>query len=335
MRTALRIGTLLFSATTLIGVSAQNYFGVVSPDLGSGRVDVIDINTGAVSNSTTALLNGAAFDGFTGIARDPITGTVYVTVKDGQVIKLAQLNTQTQALTLIATLTEKIASITHANGQLYGISGDGGNDPERLYIINTTTGALSNVIAPGTGSDGEAIAFNTSDGLIYRYGGGSVFQSINPANLNVVNIGLSYTPDNYAHGMVYEAATNTFLFSAGDSLYTLSTSGGLTLRASFNGSDSGYKGFLSTVFSSVEEVDEAASFTVFPNPAQDALEIVVNSPEIRTLQVFNTTGALVDEQPITGVGPMRYGLTDLANGNYTFVLIGGQQRLVRTVSVKR
>jgi hypothetical protein len=83
----------------------------------------------------------------------------------------------------------------NAAAVLYGVTGDGAAVPETLFTINTTT-ATSTVFLPlGAGNDGEAIAYNPDDGLMYHasgYNGGEVWESIDlsiPAVVSSTGIG--------------------------------------------------------------------------------------------------------------------------------------------------
>jgi hypothetical protein len=54
---------------------------------------------------------------------------------------------------------------------LYGVTGDGGSAPETLYTLSQTDASRTFVRAFGNGDDGEAIAFNPDDGLLYHASG--------------------------------------------------------------------------------------------------------------------------------------------------------------------
>lgn len=328
----------LFAAALALSVpgSAQTYYAVLSPDQGFGQLDVIDAGTGAVNSSTTCLLDGNAFDGFTGMARNPGNGMLYVIAKDGSTFTLGTLDPMTGAVTSMATLPDKFAGITFGNGFLYGITGDGATDASRIFIIDPSNGNTANVIAPGGGDDGEAIAFNPNDGLLYRYGGGTTFQTIDPGNLNVVNIGLSATPPNYAHALLYEAATNSFLFWAGDILYRVDTSGNLTSLQIFSGDigNNGAKGLAFTSQVGIGETVAAGTLDMYPVPADAEVSILVPADAtVSTLRVVDAAGVQIAEERITAVGTHVFNTAELPAGLYTFHLLSGDQRWVQRVVV--
>lgn len=126
----------------------------------------------------------------------------------------------------------KFAGLTITpTGTFYGITGDGANTPETIYKIDPSNGHLTLNTQPGTGTDGEALAYNTSDELLYQYSGGNIFQSIDPMTSAVVGIFLDYTVDDFAHSFYIENLTYYFLFTAGDTIYDLNMSGGSTVLA--------------------------------------------------------------------------------------------------------
>ena len=100
------------------------------------------------------------------MAFHPGDGQVYVIAKDGGTFTLATMDLGSGVLTALATLPDKFAGISWGNGILYGITGDGAADPEELFIIDPDDGSADFLVAPGMGVDGEALAFNSIDGLL-------------------------------------------------------------------------------------------------------------------------------------------------------------------------
>jgi hypothetical protein len=107
-----------------------------------------------------------------------------------------------------------------SDGTLFAVTGDGGGVPESLFILSTVDASSSLVRELGAGSDGETLAFNPDDGLLYHASGigtpnnpnGEKFETVDPDTLIVTNVPLS--------GFDYEElASLTFLdggFYAGD-----------------------------------------------------------------------------------------------------------------------
>lgn len=54
---------------------------------------------------------------------------------------------------------------------LYGVTGDGAATPESLFVINQSDATSTFFMALGNGDDGEAIAYNPNDGLLYHASG--------------------------------------------------------------------------------------------------------------------------------------------------------------------
>lgn len=313
------LALVLFALTSTM-TNAQNYYAVHSPD-GDAHFATLSTSNGLETSFVLVTLNGNQVDGCTGMAKNPLTGDLYVVAKAGSVFTLATIDPSTGVCSGIAVLTEKFAGITFDDtGVLYGVTGDGANTPETVYSINTTTGALTLVAQPGTGFDGEAIAYNSNDGLLYRYGGGTLFQSIVPATGTTTPIFLDRPVDNFAHALVYRSATNDFLFAAGDTLYTLQTNGILQTLTAFDPSyTGGYKGLVSADVSSVEEIDDS-TFELYPNPASDALTINVMAEMIQSAAIYASDGKLVKTLQLSAMNTQVVSIRDLPNGTYTLVL---------------
>jgi hypothetical protein len=156
--------------------------------------------------------------GVPGLARHPQTDTLYALVRiQGRTNPdLVTLDEWTGVATSLGNTTQKFAGITFASdGTLYAVSGDGAIVPERLFTLNTTDASATLITDLGDGSDGETIAFNPDDGLIYHASGigmpnqsqnGEIFQTIDPDTLAVTDLTLS--------GFDYEELT-ALAFSGG------------------------------------------------------------------------------------------------------------------------
>lgn len=146
------------------------------------------IDTGAAFNVTRTLslvpTTGGANDGVNGIAKNPNSGTIYVLHKQvgAPSRALSKLNTLTGDLTIIGYLGDNFSSITFRGDSLLGVTGDGANEPETLFLIDTATAVLDTLTFLGNGDDGEVICYNPSNDLIYHWSGnGTVeFESVMP-----------------------------------------------------------------------------------------------------------------------------------------------------------
>jgi hypothetical protein len=126
---------------------------------------------------------------------------------------------------------QSIASLAFAsNGVLYGVTGDcrqglcgGGTIPETLYTVNTNNASLTFFKTLGNGDNGEAIAFNPNDGMMYHMSGvgaGLIFEKINLGTGVITPIPLSGDPVGPYEtiGFTFDAAQNLFLGSLIDCL---------------------------------------------------------------------------------------------------------------------
>jgi len=181
----------------------------VSPGLDGGpprpadpTLRTIDSANGSTVGSVTITLAGEVVVGGTALARNPQTGVLYAMLKiEGRQFRdLVTLDEGTGVAVLIGDTQERFAGIAFtSDGTLYGVSGDGGEIPEALYTIDPSTGQSSFVAELGAGSDGEALAFNPDDGLLYHASGsgnpnsnfGEIFETIDPATLAITNVPLS------------------------------------------------------------------------------------------------------------------------------------------------
>jgi hypothetical protein len=288
----------------------------------------VDVTTGAESNELTVSLNDDQVGGCTGMALDPISGDVFVLAKVGSSIILATIDLSTGDLTQRASFTEKFAGIAFDDaGVLYGITGDGSNTPETLYSINPNTGAITMTAQPGIGSDGEAIAFNPSNGLLYRYGGSNVFQSIDPGTGTVTDIFTTgATLQNAAHALVYN--NGSFVLSAGTQIFQLSVNGTLALLTDLPGFHVGYKGLLNVTAVGIQERESAEAPTLFPNPASSTIFLQVSTGRIDRVRVHDARGSLVIDTRVESTTQHALSVDQLPAGLYTVELF--DEALMRT-----
>ncbi|MCB0795385.1 MAG: T9SS type A sorting domain-containing protein [Flavobacteriales bacterium] len=334
-RTLLRTASMVLGAMAFsLLLNAQTmYYGVNSPDGSGGELKLVDITDGTESNAVSVTLNGVQVDGCTGLAFDPVSGLVHVVVKVDSVFTLGAIDLSTGVVTPLSTLSDRIASIAFDDsGTLYGITGDGGNTPETLYTIDAGTGVSTLFVQPGTGDDGEALAYNSTNGLLYRYGGGGLFQSIDPTNGTVTDMFISGAMvENFAHALVYNGSS--FFMSAGTDLLQVSVNGTAVLIAS-HGTSEGYKGLVDASIVGVQE-PSAWHASVFPNPARDRLEITVEEGGIDRILIHTASGALIRDLRLNGANRQVVDVSELADGLYTMELQNGTTRRNLSFSVVR
>jgi len=216
----LRIGTagataLLILTTALTGLAGAELLLTISPGPalpggGRGPDDLLRrVNpAGAYTvGSVTITLAGLTVKGGSGLARDPLTGTLYALLKiQGRTFPELVTLEDSGVATSIGNTSDKFAGIAFTDdGTLYGVSGDGGIIPESLYTLSTVDASATFIMTLGAGSDGETLAFNPDDGLLYHASGigsqnqasnGEIFETINPDPehpdyLDVTNVPLS------------------------------------------------------------------------------------------------------------------------------------------------
>lgn len=123
---------------------------------------------------SATLIPANTIDGFVSIATDPTSGTHYaLIIEDGVAgVVLTTINMQTGQCNKIAELGDNFKTIAfNANGNLFGITGEASPNPETMYRIDKTTGALSLFRILASGSDDEVLAYNNTDHLFYHWSG--------------------------------------------------------------------------------------------------------------------------------------------------------------------
>lgn len=136
-------------------------------------------------SSGTYTLPGINIVGCNGLAYDPDTELVYIVVRDDSSTRhLGTLDTDTGQVSSQGVLTDKVASITFdINGQLYAVIGDGGTAASALMTVDKETAVMTLVGAMGAGNDGEAIAYNPDNNLLYHASGrfsGAISEYVDP-----------------------------------------------------------------------------------------------------------------------------------------------------------
>jgi len=198
---------LLFGSLAAAPTRADRLLSI-SPGGGNRPPDpllrTIDSANGATvpGASVTITLAGRTVVGGTGLARHPQTGKLFALLKiqGTSFRRLATVDEHTGAATDIGDTGHRFAGIAFAsNGTLYAIEGDGGGVPESLFTVSTTDASSVLFKELGAGSDGETIAFNPNDGLLYHASGigtpnnpnGEKFDKINLATQAITNVPLS------------------------------------------------------------------------------------------------------------------------------------------------
>ncbi len=185
------------------------------PDPQIRRVDSADGSTVAVQAVIT--LGGQEVNGATGVARHPGTGVLYVLLKVGSPQAsslLATLDERSGVATSVGTTGQRMSALTFASdGTLYAASGNMSVIAHGLFTVDTSTGQSTLIGNLSNGGDeGEALAYNPDDGLLYHAKGlgarnnnnGEIFEKFDPAtctgppDLDCDFIQLSLSGNDYA-----------------------------------------------------------------------------------------------------------------------------------------
>lgn len=119
-------------------------------------------------------LAGGTITGLNSVTVHPCTDEIYVVFKQSAVTGrlLGIFNPKTDTVTTIGNMGVNISSITfHSNGTLFAVSGDGATPSETLFTVDPTTAVLTIAATLGNGADGEVIAYNPDDDMIYHFSG--------------------------------------------------------------------------------------------------------------------------------------------------------------------
>ena len=183
----------------------------------------------------------------TGLAAHPTTGEFFLLVESAPVPRgptdpwchhlLAKLDPATGATTIIGNTGICFASLAfHSNGTLYGVSNSEGAVPPALFTLDTTNATPTLLISfgpvgvsSGAVVDGSGLAFNPSDGLLYRSGrvgvSDQVFQAVNPNTLAVTNIPLSGSPTDEIITLTHAFGNTLLGADVGNRLISITTGG--------------------------------------------------------------------------------------------------------------
>jgi hypothetical protein len=127
----------------------------------------------------------------------------------------------------------------YATWQLIGVTDDFASTPESLFRLDTANASATFLMSLGHGLDGETIAFNPANRLIYHSsgiaqgGGGHYWESIDGVALSIVTSTQFTGPDvglNENTAMVYQPATARFLVADLDNKLFDTTLAGVAVK---------------------------------------------------------------------------------------------------------
>ena len=295
-----------------------------SPDIYTVNVS----NGSIVSSVTTSAIDIAQnpISGFQGMAEHPITGEVYVLFKDNSEDRyIGRLNTSNGEIITVALTDSNYASIAFdASGALYAKKG---SDSQQMVTVNINTApetAFHTYTNTG-GGDMDAIGFNTTDNLMYRFEAGDEGGEFVSLDLDTLEETVVFTfPsgfDTWGGALAYRQGQNKFLVGAGNTLYDLLADGSVSTISSipeFDDDDSYIKGLLKFSSSTLGINDlTKTNISIYPNPTNNIINVnlvEVNSPTNYSL--YSIDGKMIGDNNTVNNNSFSIDLTDMAIGIY-------------------
>lgn len=221
----------------------EHYLFSISPR--DEYIRLLDPNDASTILSYTLFISGGpVISGVTGLATNPRTNEMYGLLRmSGPVSRvLALINPFSGEVNPVGDTGDNFAALAfNSSGTLYGFTGNGATVSETLFTIDTDTASTTFVesfVRPESGSDGDSLAYNPEDGLLYRGSGhdGSdvTFMSINPTTLMTTEIPITGTlQDEEAMALTWWAETDQFLWAQNHTsptrLFNVASNGSHTL----------------------------------------------------------------------------------------------------------
>ena len=75
------------------------------------------------------------------------------------------------------------------------------------------------------------------------------------------------------------------------------------------------KAYYEGLATAVADVDQSESISIYPNPANDVLQIT-SSTEMKSIRIYNIVGKLVAQHNLNGQLKMSINISDLTSGIY-------------------
>ena len=296
-----------------------------------------------------------------GLAAHPGTQDVYILFGNQQNRLIGTVDVLTGEITYLGDLNDHFAAITFdCNGNLFGVTGEGGDNPETLYsgfscIPTPTTNACTITPNPGgscpfclgkvsltlgNGGSGEAIAFNSNDNLIYHVSGGSdgseVFETINPfTNTFGTRLNCDYTHTeptvSRPHGFVWHPDSSEFIYiDIRKQIFSFQTTGEIDKLSNLD-NDKAIRGlalvngeFYGVEKNSEETLQEGAS----NSGLEEGVRLVKFDPY--TGETLTTTLLTLDEEYIQQANALT---THPVTDDVYIVFGGGSSNMIGTVDI--
>jgi len=179
----------------------------------------LDMVTGAAITTNAIDVPTRTITGTNSVTIDPTTNIAYAVVKATGVTGrlLVTIDLDTAVGVEIGNLGDNFSSLAfRADGQLFGVTGDGATVPETLYLIDKGNASVTLASALGNGADGEVIAFEPRDGMLYHWSGNGtvVFEKLESSPpYTVTNIPIVGATNGETFGAVWDECTGVFITS--------------------------------------------------------------------------------------------------------------------------
>ena len=260
----------------------------------------VDPVTGDTLSSVAITISGDVVRKATGLAVNPQNGDFFALLSlesaGGDIAlpaprTLAILNPGTGVATFIGSTGDAFADIAFAlDGTLYAVTGDGAAVPETLYTLSTTDGSAMFVDTLGNGDDGEAIAFNPNDGLIYHMSGigtqnvDKILESFDPTSAPITPTPINYSLDDLVEvtGATHWVGDIFLITELGTGIWMLRTDGRLRFMNFTDHSPTGLAVVgsppacppLATIYGAAHQGPDGPSLLYQINPATGAQTLV-------------------------------------------------------------
>lgn len=156
---------------TLAATSAATAQDLYSVDRDSNLLRQIDPADGSTLDS---IAMDAGVTGANGLAAHPTTGDLWGIFKVPGISgrALGTVDPNTGSVDIVGSTGDGFAGIAFDNdGTLYGVTGDGANQPETLFTLSLTDATPTFFMALGNGFDGETIGYNNDSGMMFHASG--------------------------------------------------------------------------------------------------------------------------------------------------------------------
>lgn len=161
-----------------------------------------------------------------------------------------------------------------STGNLFGVTGDGADVDETFFSLSIIDGSATLLCELGNGSDGEALAHNPANGILYHGSGDDVFETIDSTtdeDCDVTDIGLEDDLEGEFTALTFGEAEDLFFAANFDELLTISPNPGEVISVGFMDEDS--KGLAFAPLS-----DDI--ITVLPIPTGGSGSITIQDPNL-------------------------------------------------------